>query len=91
MLGMRRLLVSLAFSIIAVAQSSSPLRLPTDIRPSRYQAKLDITPGSDSFAGTIQIALEVIKPTAEITLHAKEIEFKSVTPAPREIRKGEND
>jgi alanyl aminopeptidase len=91
-----RLLIALALSALGFAQSNTPLekpalRLPSDIRPLKYEATLDVTPGDDSFAGNIVITISFSKPSADITLHAKEILFQSVTPAPLEIKKREND
>lgn len=87
----RALLLIVALGSWASAQSPSPLRLPGNVRPLKYQATLDVTPGKDSFSGVIEISVAFTKPTAELTLHAKELRFGAVTPAPLEIQNGEND
>ena len=77
--------------LLLFALTTAPLRLPTEVRPTNYQATLDISPGSNGFRGSIEISLDVQKPVSEITLHAKELELQTIIPAPKEIRKGEND
>ena len=50
----------------AIAQSASlvpGLRLPRDIVPLAYDAKLRVDPTSDVFSGTIEIKVRVLEPT----------------------------
>lgn len=48
-----------------------PLRLPDTVRPVRYSAELTIVPGETSFRGSIDIELEVTKPTNIVWLNAR--------------------
>ena len=92
---MHRLLIQLSLASFLLTQPAhppaAPLRLPPGIRPLRYEATLDITPGQDSFTGTIAISISLDKPAADILLHAKELQLNSVTPVPLEIQKLDND
>ena len=52
------------------------LRLPDSVRPSSYAADLHITPGQESFSGSIDIQLQVLKPVSTIWLYAKSLKFQ---------------
>ena len=41
-------------------------RLPTDIRPTRYNATLQIDPEAKTFSGTEVVDLELGRPSAEL-------------------------
>ena len=74
----------------AVAQSAAPvpgLRLPRDVAPLTYDAKLRIDPGSDIFSGTIEIKVRVLEPVDLVWLNAKNLtirEARAVIPGPQE-------
>ena len=60
----------------AIAQSASlvpGLRLPRDIVPLAYDAKLRVDPTSDVFSGTIEIKVRVLEPTDLVWLNAKNL------------------
>jgi aminopeptidase N len=67
-----RAAVLLLLALVAPAASGSP---PADVQPLHYQ--LTVTPdfGSRSFAGDLTIDLEVVSPTARITLDAVDLEI----------------
>lgn len=59
---------------VCPGQTAVPkLRLPTTVRPMRYAADLELTPGHDGFAGTIEIDLEIAQPVSTVWLHAKSL------------------
>jgi puromycin-sensitive aminopeptidase len=45
-------------------------RLPPDVRPTRYQARVAIDMAADRFEGGLEIAVRLDRPRAEIHLHA---------------------
>jgi alanyl aminopeptidase len=47
------------------------LRLPDAVRPLRYTAELTIKPAESTFRGTIDIEVEVTRPTAMVWLNAR--------------------
>jgi aminopeptidase N len=82
-------LASASTSGIAVAQSAAPsaevigtTQLPRNVRPTHYDVA--VTPHVDSrtFDGKVAIAIDVIKPTASITLNAIDLTFFSVSLSP---------
>jgi aminopeptidase N len=64
------------------AVSQTPTQLPRNVRPMHYAVA--ITPHADklSFDGKVTVDVEVLKPTASITLNAMGMKFSSVTLAP---------
>lgn len=54
-------------------------RLPTTIRPSRYDLALRPDIESATFSGSVGIDLNIDQPTSTITVHALDLEFSSVT------------
>src|SRR3954463_12734586 len=50
-------------------------RLPLDVRPSRYQAHVDVDMKSDRFEGGLSIDVTLERPRAEIHLHAVGLEI----------------
>jgi alanyl aminopeptidase len=66
-----------AFS--AFAAEAPKLRLPDDIRPIRYAADLTLVPGEKTFSGTIDIDIELAKPSPLIWLNATELTIQQAT------------
>ena len=58
-------------SVLAQTATPPALRLPDTVQPGHYAAELTIRPDETSFRGSIDIALEVIKPTNVIWLNAR--------------------
>ncbi len=58
-------------------------RLPTHVRPTRYDIDLDARLGRETFAGRVSIQLEVAAPADRIEMHARELRIAdaSVTAA----------
>lgn len=71
--------IALIFSVclacrLCLGQTGVPkLRLPATARPLRYAVDLELTPGQDRFAGTIQIDLQIAQPASTIWLQAKSL------------------
>ncbi|MCA9705151.1 MAG: M1 family metallopeptidase [Myxococcales bacterium] len=57
----------------------SSLRLPTAVRPLRYDLRLDVDPARPSTHGDVSIALEIAAPTEEIVLHADGLRITRAT------------
>ncbi|GAB3785892.1 M1 family metallopeptidase [Dyella agri] len=66
----------------AAASSLTPTQLPRSVRPTHYDVA--IVPHADklSFDGKVTVDVEVLKPTASITLNALGMTFSSATLAP---------
>ena len=58
-------------------------RLPTDVRPTRYNLVLELVPDRDRFAGTVEIAIDLAQRRDVIWMHGKGLTAKqaSVRPA----------
>src|SRR5689334_21132980 len=54
-------------------------RLPTTLRPRRYQATVTLDLEGRSFTGEERVELELSQPTTEIILHANALELGEVT------------
>lgn len=79
---MSRLLVLVpCLSFLAFAASDTPpaLRLDDSVRPVRYAADLTLDPGSANFSGSIQIEVEIAKPSSPIWMNAAGIEIDEAT------------
>src|SRR4051794_11125607 len=63
----------------AFAAETPKLRLPDDVRPTRYAADLTLVPGERTFSGTIDIDIELAKPSLLIWLNATELTIRQVT------------
>ena len=81
--AIRILFAAFAFALgaaHALAQSavtSVPgLRLPRDVVPLAYDAKLRIDPAVDTFSGTIEITIRVLEPTDLVWLNAKKLAIR---------------
>jgi len=98
---MRRILVSAialglaAMSMIAGAQApvapavvQATTQLPRSVRPTHYDVAVVPHAESLAFDGKVAITLDVLEPTASITLHAIDMTFSSVqlTPVSGEAR-----
>jgi aminopeptidase N len=79
--GMKKavLFAGLAVFVVSVAPAMFGQRIPALSTPQHYQ--LTVTPdfANDSFTGDETIHIELLKPSASITLNAAEIEFAEVT------------
>ncbi|HEX8778728.1 MAG TPA: M1 family peptidase, partial [Rhodanobacter sp.] len=66
----------------AAAASQTPTQLPRNVRPTHYAVA--ITPHADklNFDGQVTVDVQVLKPSASITLNAAGMTFSSVTLAP---------
>jgi len=77
----------------AFAAEAPKLRLPDDIRPTRYAADLTLIPGEKAFSGAIDIDVELVKPASLIWLNATELTIHQATIAsqPVAIEPGNDD
>ena len=69
----------LAFALCACsafAAETPKLRLPDDIRPTRYAADLTLIPGEKTFSGAIDIDVELAKPASLIWLNATDLTIR---------------
>ena len=78
-------IATLALAAHALAQSALTavpgLRLPRDVVPLAYDARLHIDPASEAFSGTIDITVRVLEPTDLVWLNAKKLEVRGVRAA----------
>lgn len=51
-------------------------RLPERVRPSGYRLRLQVDPDAPGFSGSVAISLELSEPTAEIVLHALDLDIE---------------
>ncbi len=68
----------LVASFFLIASASPAQRLPQIAVPESYQLRLAPDFSDNTFAGEETIQVQVLKPTTEIVLHAKDINFQSV-------------
>ena len=75
---MKRVLAGMTFVVLSIAIAAAQ-RLPEVARPDNY--KLTFTPDLEkaTFEGEETVAIQVLKPTSEITLNAADIEFHDVS------------
>ncbi|HTW32700.1 MAG TPA: M1 family aminopeptidase [Candidatus Sulfotelmatobacter sp.] len=75
---MKRLFAVMTFLALTMSVATAQ-RLPETARPQNY--KLKFTPNLDAakFEGDETIAIQVLKPTSEITLNSADIDFHDVT------------
>jgi aminopeptidase N len=66
-------------SFFLAASASSAQRLPQIAIPESYQLSLAPDFSNNTFAGEETIQVRVLKPTDEIVLHAKDINFQSIS------------
>ncbi len=60
------------------AQAADPYRLPTNVRPLRYDVRLRPSLDDATFTGSVLIALDVATPTQTIVLNAIELDITTV-------------
>jgi aminopeptidase N len=75
---LRALVVALALVIGAPALGFAQ-PLPPDVVPDQYELRLALNFHDDTFTGSEQILVTIVKPTARVTLNAVGISFKQVT------------
>ena len=74
----------LACLAIAAAVSTAPqappqpprLRLPGDVRPLRQSVELVLDPAAETYSGSVEIELSVLRPVAVVWLNATRLELK---------------
>jgi cytosol alanyl aminopeptidase len=84
----------LAFWCLSAFAAEAPkLRLPDDVRPIRYAVELTLVPGEKTFAGTIDIDVDLAKPASLIWLNSTELTIQQATIAgqPATIEPGGDD
>jgi alanyl aminopeptidase len=72
----RRLAAACLLAASAWAADPPPLRLDDSVRPVRYAADLTLRPEATVFSGTIDIDVELAKPTTLIWLNAVDITIR---------------
>jgi cytosol alanyl aminopeptidase len=65
--------------VMVRAPEPPALRLPTNVRPVRYEATLTLDPQQDTFKGAIDIDVSLVSKTRLIWLHASEIAVQSAS------------
>jgi len=75
---MKRILATLTFAVAALSLSAAQ-RLPEVATPDNYKLTFAPDLGKAKFQGDETISIRVLKPTAEITLNAADIDFQDVT------------
>ncbi|WP_306440873.1 M1 family metallopeptidase [Corallococcus aberystwythensis] len=63
----------------AAAPTPPTLRLPDDVRPTKYAIVLKMDPKAETFEGTVDVMLEVAKATNVIWMHGKGLIVKEAT------------
>ncbi|RKG52807.1 M1 family peptidase [Corallococcus sp. AB011P] len=63
----------------ATAPTPPTLRLPDDVRPTKYAIVLKMDPKAETFEGTVDVMLEVAKATNVIWMHGKGLIVKEAT------------
>ncbi|MFK7917547.1 MAG: M1 family metallopeptidase [Ilumatobacter sp.] len=63
----------------AASLASDPYRLPTHVRPTRYDVRLRPSLDDATFSGEVTIAIDLDEPTESITLNAIELGIEAVT------------
>ena len=75
---MKRILAVMTFVVAALSLASAQ-RLPEVARPDNYKLKFAPDLDKATFEGDETIAIRVLKPTAEITLNAVDIDFHDIS------------
>ncbi|HMG19961.1 MAG TPA: M1 family metallopeptidase, partial [Kofleriaceae bacterium] len=70
----------------AAAPAPPALRLPGDVRPTRYALELTVVPDQPTATGRIRIAAEVVRPTRVVWLNATGLTIDRATLAGRPAR-----
>lgn len=63
----------LAASILRALPAPPVFHLPSNVTPLKYTVELNIDPQRDTFAGTMQIEVNVLKPTSVVWLNGKDL------------------
>ncbi|MBZ4331034.1 M1 family metallopeptidase [Corallococcus sp. AS-1-12] len=63
----------------ATAPKPPELRLPDDVRPTKYAIVLKMDPKAEAFEGTVDVTLEVARATNVIWMHGKDLAVKEAT------------
>ena len=72
--------LALLLSVAAEPAMAAPrLRLPGDVRPLRESVELVLDPAAESFSGSVEIELEVLRPTAVVWLNATRLELTAAS------------
>ena len=59
--------------------TDNPHRLPRTARPTRYDLVLEPDLDAATFRGTVEIAVDVLEPVAELVLNAAELVIRSAS------------
>ncbi len=71
--------LALAFALTAVCAPPPPgFRLPDDAVPLKYTIELRIDPNKETFDGTADLQIKVVKPTSTLWLNGKDLDIVSV-------------
>src|ERR1700722_1177957 len=70
---------SLFVAALFLAGACAAQRLPQTVVPDRYELKFAPDLTNNTFGGEETIQVRVLKPTKEIVLHAKDIDFQTLT------------
>ncbi len=72
--------LALLLSVAAETPTSAPkLRLPGDVRPLRQSVELVLDPAAESFSGSVEIEIEVLRPAAVVWLNATRLELTAAS------------
>lgn len=73
-------IISLAVTKFVSGQDEANFRLPSDTRPMHYRVQLttDIDRGDFNFSGIVNIRLQALANTSEITLHYRQITIENI-------------
>lgn len=64
-------------SSVCCAQAASTTQLPRDVRPTHYEVAIDPDAAALAFKGNVAISIDVLQPTASITLNAVDLKVTS--------------
>lgn len=78
--------IGCAIAAAAPADQAPKLRLGDAVRPMRYNVDLTITPGQDTFSGTLDTNIDVRQPQNVVWLNATDITVKDATLGDRPAR-----
>ncbi|HVM46177.1 MAG TPA: hypothetical protein VM582_09600, partial [Candidatus Thermoplasmatota archaeon] len=56
---------------------TKPYRLPSHVRPSRYDIHLDARVQEPTFRGSVRIELDLARPTRRIELHGRDLAVRA--------------
>jgi aminopeptidase N len=70
--------VVLVLAAMTASTAETTTQLPRTVRPTHYDVAIDPDAASLTFSGKVSIAIEVLQPTASITLNALDLSLTSV-------------